>query len=73
MPYPHIYPHIYAGPSREQIAAKQAELEKEIAWNRRRLDELVLDEEDRAITVDYLADLEAELGSLMFAFYGISL
>jgi hypothetical protein len=71
MPHPRTYPHIYTGPSREQLVAKQAELEKEIAWNRRRLDELVLDDEDRAITLDYIADLEAELGSLMFAFYGV--
>jgi hypothetical protein len=66
-------PTTYAGPSRAQIAAKQAELEKEIAWNKNRLDNLVLDEDDHAITVDYIADLECELGSLMFAFYGVRL
>jgi hypothetical protein len=68
-----INPHTYTGPSREQIAAKQAELEKEIGWNKRRLEHLILDEEDRAITRDYIADLERELGSLMFAFHGIHL
>lgn len=66
-------PNLYAGPSQAQIAAKQAELEKEIAWNKRRLDNLVLDDEDRAITLDYIADLERELGSFMFAFYGVRL
>jgi hypothetical protein len=63
--------HLYTGPSQAQIAAKQAELEKEIAWNKRRLDNLILDDEDRALTVDYIADLERELGSLIFAFYGV--
>jgi hypothetical protein len=63
----------YNGPQRAQIVAKQVELEKEIAWNTRRLNELILDEEDRALTIDYIADLERELGSLMFAFYGVRL
>jgi len=61
----------YPGPTNRQIGEKVADLEREINWLKSRLEgpnALILDEEDRAQTVDYLSELEEELGSLLWAF-----
>ncbi len=59
---------LYTGPSKRQIGEKVADLEKEIDFLKSRLMTLVLDEEDRAQTIDYIIELEEELGSLLWSF-----
>lgn len=58
----------YPGPTNRQIGEKVADLERQIDWLKTRLDTLILDEEDRAQTVDYLSELEEELHSLLWSF-----
>ena len=58
----------YTGPSNRQIGEKVADLERQIDWLKSRLLTLVLDEEDRAQTVDYICELEEELHSLLWSF-----
>jgi hypothetical protein len=42
------------------LRAKLAEIEKEIAWNERRLENLVWGDDDRKQTEDMVADLRQE-------------
>lgn len=44
-----------------------SELEKEIAWNERRLTNLIWGEDDRRQTEDYVADLRRERQRLLAA------
>lgn len=59
---------VYQGPSNKQIGEAIAKREEEIAWLKKRLDTLILDEEDREQTLDYLKELEDELNSLLWCF-----
>lgn len=51
--------------SKERVLADLAEIEKEIAWNERRLENLVFDEDDRKQTEDMIADLRKERQRLL--------
>jgi hypothetical protein len=58
----------YHGPTPKQIAEKLEELDREIAWNIRRLGNLVLDDEDREHTEDLIEELRGERNSLAWCF-----
>lgn len=58
----------YPGPSRKQIADKLKQLDTDIAWNIGRLGYLVLSDEDRQQTEDYIMDLRQERESLKRCF-----
>jgi vacuolar-type H+-ATPase subunit I/STV1 len=58
----------YPGPSKREVGERIADLEREIAWLKKRLDTLVLDEEDREQTIDYITELEEELHSILWSF-----
>lgn len=51
--------------AREQIDYELVKIEKEIAWNERRLVNLVWDEDDRKQTEDYIANLRQERQRLL--------
>jgi hypothetical protein len=58
----------YPGPSRDQIEQAIATRKKEIDWNINRLGNLVLSDEDRQQTEDYIMDLRDEVESLKRCF-----
>jgi hypothetical protein len=63
-----FYPGPYPGPSRDQIKQAIATRKKEIDWNINRLGNLVLSDEDRQQTEDYIMDLRDEVESLKRCF-----
>jgi hypothetical protein len=57
----------FPNPSKEWLQVHLAEIEKEIAWNERRLVNLIWSEDDRRQTEDYIADLRQERDRLLAA------
>jgi hypothetical protein len=57
-------PEFNPGPSNQQIATRIGNLDGEINWLIGRLANLVLDEEDRQQTEDYIIELREEIQSL---------
>jgi hypothetical protein len=57
-------------PSKERLRADLAEIEKEIAWNERRLADLVFGEEDRQLIEDMVAELRQERQQLLAVLHG---
>lgn len=55
----------YSWQDKPRIIAELAEIEKEIAWNERRLENLVWGDDDRKQTEDYVADLRQERKRLL--------
>jgi hypothetical protein len=60
-------PDEFPRPSKEWLQVELANVEKEIAWNERRLVNLVWSEDDRRQTEDYIADLRQERNRLLTA------
>jgi hypothetical protein len=54
----------YSGPTNDQIRQAIATRKKEMKWNIDRLANLILSDEDREQTEDYVAELLAEIQSL---------
>lgn len=57
-------PEFYSGPSNDQIRQAIATRKKEMDWNIDRLGQLVLSDEDREQTEDYIWTLRQEIESL---------
>lgn len=58
----------YFGPTSQQVADKLKQLDTDIAWNIGRLINLVLSDEDRQQTEDFIMDLRQEQESLKRCF-----
>jgi hypothetical protein len=58
----------YSGPSNDQIRQAIATRKKEMDWNINRLSFLVMSDEDREQTEDYIKDLREEIQSLKRCF-----
>jgi hypothetical protein len=56
--------------TKQTVSSHLAEIEKEIAWNERRLENLILSEEDRLQTADFIADLRQERQRLLVVLNG---
>lgn len=52
-------------PSKEQLQIELAQIEKDIAWNEHRLVILILNDEDRQQTADYIDDLRQDRAKLL--------
>jgi hypothetical protein len=63
-------PDEFHQPNKEWLQVELANVEKEIAWNERRLVNLVWGEDDRRQTEDYIADLRQERGRLLAVLNG---
>lgn len=61
-------PEFYSGQSNQQIATTIGNLDGEINWLIGRLANLVLDDEDKQQTEDYIQDLREEMESLKRCF-----
>lgn len=57
-------------PTKEWLVTEIAELEKDIAWNERRLVTLVLDDDDRQLTEDLVTDLRQKRQRLLAVLNG---
>jgi hypothetical protein len=62
---------LYRSPTPRQLAEKINQIDREIRHNLNRLSCLVLSEEDRWQTEDYIADLRNERESLAWCYHGI--
>jgi hypothetical protein len=62
---------LYRSPTPRQLAEKINQLDREIRHNINRLGCLVLSEEDRWQTEDYIADLRNEREALAWCYHGI--
>jgi hypothetical protein len=58
-------PDDFPKPNKERLRVELAEVEKEIAWNERRLTYLIFDEVDRQLTEDMIAELRQERQRLL--------
>jgi hypothetical protein len=56
--------------AKELLVIELANVEKEIAWNERRLAHLVLSDEDHQQTEDFIADLKLERERLLVVLNG---
>jgi hypothetical protein len=61
-------PEFYPGPSNDQIRQAIATRKKEMDWNINRLSFLVMSDEDREQTEDYIIELREEIQSLKRCF-----